>query len=344
MKFTDAIKIGILKILGKSKKNLLLGLEVTNVGTGFEENFPDQVFETPISEAASTGLAVGLATQGYRPHIVFGRVEFALVAFDLIFTQASRWAFTFGNKSICPVNFRIQIGRQWGNGPQHTANYHSLFLQAYGLDIFIPSTPKEAYEHILYMNKLNHPSVMLEHRYLSIIEEDFKLNKQIKKPYNAKIYNNKSSKKSNLLLITYADTLVDALKAKKILFQNGINVSILNFSYFSYKQKIEKKNIEYIKNFKNILFVDSAPFEFGILSGIMSIISTKSKTKHNFYYLSPPNTPAPASANGMKNYYKDCNDIISKVCKILKKKEIKLKKQNFDEKILWPTDNIDLIK
>ena len=128
MKFTEAIKKGILKILGKSKKNLLLGLEVTNVGTGFEENFPDQVFETPISEAASTGLAVGLATQGYRPHIVFGRVEFALVAFDLIFTQASRWAFTFGNKTICPVNFRIQIGRQWGNGPQHTANYHSIFL------------------------------------------------------------------------------------------------------------------------------------------------------------------------------------------------------------------------
>ena len=342
MNFSEAIKDATLKVLGKSKKNLLFGLEVTNVGAGYEEKYSEQVYETPLSEAASTGLVVGLATQGFKPQIVFGRVEFALLAFDLIFTQAGRWAYTFGDKSKCSVNFRIQIGRQWGNGPQHTANYHSIFLQAYGIDVFIPSTPKEAYEHILYMNKLNHPSVMLEHRYLTLIKENFKITTKIKKPYNAKIYHD--NKKSDLLLITYADTLIEALKAKKILKKSGINVAVLNFSYFSNKNKIDKKNIKFIEKFKNLLFIDSAPFEFGILSGVMSIISVKSSKKHNYYFSSPPNTPAPAGVSLIKDYYKTYNDIVSTSCKILKKKRIKPNKESFDEKILWPTDNIELLR
>ena len=337
--FEEAIKQGILKVLSKSRKNLLFGQEVTNVGAGFFEKYPKQVYETPLSEAASTGLVVGLSTQGFKPQIVYGRVEFALLAFDLIFTQAGRWQYTFGGKSKCAANFRIQIGRQWGNGPEHTANYHSIFLQAYGLDVFIPSTPQEAYNHILYMNKNNVPSVTLEHRYLTQIKQKFKLTDNVKKPYNAKFY--PSKKKSKILLITYADTLIDALKAKKILKQNNIDVSILNFSYFSNKNKIDQKFIKLLNNYDNLLFIDSAPFEFGILSGLMSIINLNIKDKSKYFYLSPPNIPAAASAYVSKDYYVDINDIIKKCCLILNKKIIKKIDLTFDQKILWPNDNIE---
>ena len=117
MNFNQAINKSILKVLSKSKKNFLMGLEVTNTGNEYYEKFPKQVLETPVSELSSSGLAVGPALKGYKPQIVFGRVEFALLAFDQIFTQAGRMEFTFGGKIKCPVSFRIQIGRQWGNGP-----------------------------------------------------------------------------------------------------------------------------------------------------------------------------------------------------------------------------------
>ena len=142
MNFSNAIQEGTIKILSKNKKNLVFGLEVTNVGSKIYEMFSSQVFETPVSELASSGLCVGLAIRGFKPQIVFGRVEFALLAFDQILTQAGRWEYMFGGKYPCPVTFRIQIGRQWGNGPQHTANYHSIFMQSYGLDVYIPSTPQ----------------------------------------------------------------------------------------------------------------------------------------------------------------------------------------------------------
>ena len=160
---------------------------------------------------------------------------------------------------------------------QHTANYHSIFLQSYGLDVFIPSTPKEAFQHNVYMNSLNHPSVMLEHRYLTQIKENFDLKQKIKKPYQSKLYKSKIRKKSKILLITYADTLIDSLKAKKELESYGIPVDILNFSYFPFKKKIDSKSIKLVENYENLIFIDSAPFQFGILSGIMSTISVNSK-------------------------------------------------------------------
>ena len=128
MNFSEAINNSLLTILKKNKKNLLFGLEVTNTGNVYNEKFPSQVFETPVSELSSAGLALGLSLRGFRPQVVFGRVEFAMLAFDQIFTQAGRMEYTFGGNIKCPVNFRIQVGRQWGNGPQHTANYHSIFF------------------------------------------------------------------------------------------------------------------------------------------------------------------------------------------------------------------------
>ena len=344
MNFNQAINKSILKVLSKSKKNFLMGLEVTNTGNEYYEKFPKQVLETPVSELSSSGLAVGLALKGYKPQIVFGRVEFALLAFDQIFTQAGRMEFTFGGKIKCPVSFRIQIGRQWGNGPQHTANYHSIFMQSYGIDIFIPSTPKEAYFQNIFINKLNNPSVMLEHRYLTQIEEDFNLKDSYRAPYHSKLYKNNVKKKSSLLLITYADTLIDSLKAKKILENYDVPIDILNFSYFPYKNKIDRRSIKLIEQYKNLLFIDSAPFEFGILSGIMSVISSKSKSIHTYSYLSPINTPAPSAVPLIKDYYVDSHKIIKKIIKLLNlKKKIKLKKQNFDEKILWPKDKIETL-
>ena len=207
---------------------------------------------------------------------MFGRVEFAMLAFDQIFTQAGRMEYTFGGNIKCPVNFRIQVGRQWETD-LNILQIIIQFLQSYGLDVFIPSTPKEAFQHNIYMNSLNHPSVMLEHRYLTQIKENFNLKQKIKKPSHSKLYKSKIKKKSKILLITYADTLIDSLKAKKELESYGIPIDILNFSYFPFKKKIDYKSITLVENYDNLIFIDSAPFQFGILSGIMSTISVNSK-------------------------------------------------------------------
>ena len=337
MNFTKAIEQATIKVLSKNNKNLVFGLEVTNVGSKIFEKFPNQVFETPVSELSSSGLAVGLATQGFKPQVVFGRIEFALLAFDQIFTQAGRWEFMFGGNYSCPVNFRIQIGRQWGNGPQHTANYHSIFLQSYGLDIFIPSTPEEAYQHTIFANKLKNPSVILEHRYLSQITQNFE-KKENKIIPSFKIY--EKEKKKKYLILTYGDSLIDSLKAQKFLSKQNIDVDVISFSYFPYKNRIDKKVFKLVEKYKEIIFIDSAPFQFGILSGISSMIAKNMKIKQKFYFLSPPNHPSPSAPFLAKNYYKNVKDIINFISILERKKKCYFKKLSFDEIMLWPKDDI----
>ena len=58
-------------------------------------------------------MAVGLASQGFRPMVDHGRIEFSILALDQILTQASRWEFMFGGKYPCPVSFKLCVGRQW---------------------------------------------------------------------------------------------------------------------------------------------------------------------------------------------------------------------------------------
>lgn len=334
--FAQAFIYGLSKFLSSSKKNMLFGLEVTNEGVGLKEKFNNQVFETPVSELSSTGLCVGLATKGFHPHIAFGRIEFAMLAFDQIFTQAGRWEYSFGGNYNCPITFRIQVGRQWGNGPQHTCNYHSIFAQSYGIDLSIPSTPQEAYDATVRSIKIKRPLIILEHRHLALVKQNIKKNK-ITKYEDFKVYGDK--KRSNILVVTYADTLIDALKAKKILAKQGIPITIINFSYFSSSKRVSDKAIKFSSKYKKIIFFDSAPFEFGILSGIMSIFSLKFKS--DFYALSPKNLPAPAATYLLKDYYKNHLDLVNYCNKILNKKNKPIKKISFNEAILMPILNFD---
>jgi len=329
--FPDTIKDAQLHNLKAKSKFLVLGLEVSYDEAGLKKKFDKQVLETPVSELSYAGLAVGLATQGYLPFVHFGRIEFAMLAFDQIFTQASRWNYMFGGNYHCPVCFKIQIGRQWGNGPQHTASYNSIFLNSVGLDLFIPSTPQDCWNHITYILNNKNPSVILEHRWL--MQTSQKIKKKIKKKIpNGHLY---EEKKSDTLLITYGDSLPDCIRAQQILKKRNFKVSVLNLSFFPKEERFSKNIINTISNFKNLYFVDSAPFVGGLLGSLSAEVS--SKINHlNIYHLSPPNTPCPTSTKLVYNYYLNYVTISNKILKNNNLKKFSEKILTFEDVHLWP--------
>ena len=225
-----------------------------------------------------------------------------------------------------------------GNGPQHTANYHSIFMQSYGLDIYIPSTPEEAYNHVVESNKKNNPAIILEHRYLTQIKQSFKKNKN-KKIEQHKLYK-KKGKNTKFLIVTYGDGLIDALKAKNYLNSRGIYIDVLNFSFFPFKNRIKKSAMNIVKHYNEVIFFDSAPFDFGILSGISSLLKVNNKSNQNFSYLSPKNEPSPSAPSLAKNYYKNQYDLINLILNIKKIKKKVIKKLSFNEVMLWPQDDL----
>ena len=150
--YTDAISKAHYQGLSQNKKSYIIGLGVNyqngadGTTKGLAAYFPERVLDCPVSESAVTGMCVGMATMGFNTIVHHGRVEFALLAMDQILTQAAKWDYMFGGGYPCRFSARMNIGRQWGNGPQHTSSYNSLFANTPGISILWPSRPSEAYQ------------------------------------------------------------------------------------------------------------------------------------------------------------------------------------------------------
>jgi pyruvate/2-oxoglutarate/acetoin dehydrogenase E1 component len=337
IKYIDAIRLVQLNLLKKNKKNLVIGIEVIYDRLNFKKKYPKQVFEMPVSELALSGFAVGIASQGYRPVVHHGRVEFAMLAFDQIFTQASKWNAMFGGNYPCPVTFKILVGRKYGDGPQHTANYHSIFLQSSGLNVFIPSTPQEACDKMISSNSSDHPSVILEHRRLAFTSQTVNFKNKIIN-YKAQVYGNKK----DILLLTYGDGIIDCLKAKTELKKYNINITIISLSHFCFNDKMNKNLINELNKYKNIILFESSSFEFGLLNSVIGQFKLLYNSNlANIINISPQNTPCPSSWILSENYYPSYIDIIKKILKLKKINNYKNLKRSFEYVHSFPDLDFD---
>jgi pyruvate/2-oxoglutarate/acetoin dehydrogenase E1 component len=100
-----------------------------------------RVRETPITEAALTGMAIGAAGSGYRPIVNWAQVTFAFVAMDQIVNQASKIHYMFGGQVKFPIVFRAWVGGGANRAAQHSQSPYSMYMNLAGLKIILPSTP-----------------------------------------------------------------------------------------------------------------------------------------------------------------------------------------------------------
>jgi pyruvate/2-oxoglutarate/acetoin dehydrogenase E1 component len=178
IKYTEALKEATEQALATDPSVFVVGLGVSykngadGTTAGLKALYPERILDVPVSEDAFTGMAVGAAIHGLRPIVHHGRVEFALFAADQIFTQSAKWNYMFGGGNPVPIVFRINVGRQWGNGPQHTQALYGLFGSALGLKVVIPSSPYMAKGLLTAAIRDNNPVVLLEPRWVFQTKQD----------------------------------------------------------------------------------------------------------------------------------------------------------------------------
>ncbi len=103
-----------------------------------------RVVDTPVSENAVTGMAVGAALAGLRPIVFHPRMDFMLLAMDPIVNQAANWSYLFGRGSGVPLVIRAVINRGGEQGAQHSQALHAMFMHVPGLKVVMPATPSDA--------------------------------------------------------------------------------------------------------------------------------------------------------------------------------------------------------
>ncbi|MGD8339045.1 MAG: alpha-ketoacid dehydrogenase subunit beta [Desulfobacterales bacterium] len=144
---------------------------IFGVTAGLLDQFGDKrVKDTPITESAIIGTAVGAASVGLRPVIELMFVDFIGVALDQLYNQAAKMKYMFGGKAKIPMVMRATCGAGIGAAAQHSQSLEALFMHLPGLKVVMPSTPHDAKGLLIEAIRDDNPVVFLEHKLLYALE------------------------------------------------------------------------------------------------------------------------------------------------------------------------------
>lgn len=176
--FIDIIRRALDEEMERDSSIYLLGEDVAAGGAfGVTKGLVDKhgtsrVKNTPISEAAITGMATGAALCGLRPVLEIMFIDFATLAMDCLVNQAAKYRYMSGGQLSVPMVVRTQAGAAGGAAAQHSQSLESWFIHVPGLIVVAPSSPVEAYGLLKSAIRLSDPVLFIEHKRLYAMKED----------------------------------------------------------------------------------------------------------------------------------------------------------------------------
>src|SRR5438309_5642397 len=168
--YLEAIREAQAKALADDPRVFIYGQDIGAFGGAFKatknlaRQFPGRVLDSPISEDAMVGLAVGAAIGGMRPIIEMQFADFATVAFNQIVNQAA--TLYWRTKVPCPITIRLPYGGTSGSGPFHSQSMEAIYAHYPGLVVITPATVEDAYSMLLEAVSIDDPVIFCEHKYL----------------------------------------------------------------------------------------------------------------------------------------------------------------------------------
>ena len=246
---------------------------------GLLEKFgPERVIDTPISESAIAGCAVGAALVGYRPIIEFMFSDFMAIAADQIVNLAAKMRWCLGGDTGVPIVYRSAYGAGVGAALQHSQSFEAWFAHVPGLKVVLPSTPADAKGLLKAAVRDDDPVIFLEHKFLyrqlkgQVPEGDYVV------PIGK---GDLKREGKDITIIAYSAMVHRVLEAAEVLGKHGISVEVVDpRTILPLDEEIILRSVE--KTGKAII-VHEAPMYGGFGGEIAALLSDK-----GFDYLDGP--------------------------------------------------------
>ena len=168
--YLEAIREAQARALAEDPRVFIYGQDVGAFGGAFKatknlaEEFPGRVIDSPISEDAIIGLAIGAAIDGMRPIVEMQFADFSAVGFNQVINQAA--TLYWRTQVPCPITIRLPAGGTSGGGPFHSQNMEAIYAHYPGLVVMTPATVEDAYHMLLEAVAIDDPVIFCEHKYL----------------------------------------------------------------------------------------------------------------------------------------------------------------------------------
>lgn len=167
----DALQEAIIEEMDRDENVFVMGEDIAEHGgiygvtQGLLEKYgKERIRNTPISESALIGSALGAAITGMRPIAELMYIDFTAVAMDQIVNQAAKMRYMFGGKVDVPLVIRTQGGGGRGSAAQHSQSLEAWFMHVPGLKVVMPSTPYDAKGLLKTAIRDDNPVMFIEHK------------------------------------------------------------------------------------------------------------------------------------------------------------------------------------
>jgi 2-oxoisovalerate dehydrogenase E1 component len=195
---------------------------------GLQKKFGvDRVFDTPISESAILGSAVGAALMGMKPIVEIMWGDFILVALDQIINQAANVRYITGGRTGAPIVVRTQQGATPGSCAQHSQCLEALLAHIPGLRIAIPATPQDAYNILRTATASPDPCVIYEARGLYQTTGALDVTDVLEPIGKSRLH----KPGRDAVIVTWGTMLQVALEAARKLSEEGVDVGVLDLRW-----------------------------------------------------------------------------------------------------------------
>ena len=232
--YIQAINEALSRELAARPEVLLYGEDVGFAGgifgasRGLQKTYgAERVFDTPISESAILGSAVGAAVMGMKPIVEIMWADFMLVALDQIINQAANVRYITGGRSCVPMVVRTQQGATPGSCAQHSQSLEALLAHIPGLRIAIPATPQDAYDILRTATATPDPCIVFESRALYQTTGAVRYTDEIEPIGKSRLH--KTGR--DAVIVTWGTMLSVALEAAAKLSDEDLDIGVLDLRW-----------------------------------------------------------------------------------------------------------------
>ena len=288
---------------------------VGNTCRGLLEKFgPRRVIDTPVSENATNGAAVGAALAGMRPVVVHPRIDFMLYGLDPIINEAANWHYMFGGKSSVPVVVWAIINRGGEQAAQHSQALQSLFTHIPGLKVVMPSNPYDAKGLMVSAVRDDNPVIYLDERWLYGLEAEVP-----ESIYEVPLGKGGICRPGRQVTVVATSFMVqEALKAAKTLEEGGIDTEVIDLR--TLKPLDTELLFASVRKTGRVVIADGSWKTCGVAGEITALVAENllSFLKSPPQRVTLPDLPAPASRSLEKAYFPTGENIACAVKKMFK--------------------------
>ncbi len=250
-----------------------------------------RVMDTPLSESAFIGAAIGAATCGLRPIAELMFIDFMGVCFDQIFNQAAKFKYMFGGKAETPVVIRCMVGSGVRAAAQHSQMLTPLFTHIPGLKVVCPSNAYDAKGLLIQAIRDNDPVIFCEHKNLYNLESDVP-----EEPYAIPFAEASVLRDGkHATIVTYGQTVHRSLEAAETLAKNKVDVEVIDLRTLS---PIDWDTvIESVEKTGRLVTVDEAHPRCSIAGDVSAYVSQHAfkSLKAGIQMVTAPHSPVPFS-------------------------------------------------